>query len=274
MKNYNLKVRIKLGNRLFKIFEKLNIVNQFSVNFICVILFSSIRINLKNQNVWDNSFRHRFFYSRLNRVFNYLINGIYERQNLLFNEYLLNFIDFKSTDTVIDCGANIGEIGFFLNYKFGINNIFSFEPEKLEYSVLCKNLPNSNNFNLGLYSKTDKILFYSKNKTGDSSIFFTNDSNVNEINVVSLDSIFLEHNITNCKLLKLEAEGAEPEILLGAKESISKIEYISVDCGPERGIDLDKTISEVNEFLVNNNFKLIEINSKRTILLFKNKSIL
>ena len=50
-----------------------------------------------------------------------------------------------------------------------------------------------------------------------------------------------------------------------------KIEYISVDVGPERGIDQKSTDSEVTTFLTKNNFKLITENTNRKSKLFQNK---
>ena len=47
-----------------------------------------------------------------------------------------------------------------------------------------------------------------------------------------LDNIFLDKKI---KLLKIDAEGSEPEVLNGTLGIIKNIEYISVDCGAERG---------------------------------------
>ena len=42
-------------------------------------------------------------------------------------------------------------------------------------------------------------------------------------------------NIKNVKLLKIDAEGYEPEVLKGSLDTFNEIEYISVDYGNERG---------------------------------------
>ena len=44
-------------------------------------------------------------------------------------------------------------------------------------------------------------------------------------------------------LLKVEAEGAEPEVLQGLKKNLSRVEFITVDCGFERGLNQKSTIS-------------------------------
>jgi hypothetical protein len=76
------------------------------------------------------------------------------------------------------------------------------------------------------------------------------------------------------KLLKVEGEGAEPEILFGAVDFLSRIEFISVDVGPERGIEQATTRSEVFNFLQDNHFKLILENPyHRKTALFTNSRL-
>ncbi len=89
------------------------------------------------------------------------------------------------------------------------------------------------------------------------------------MNAERLDS-FIDKNI---KLLKLEAEGGELEVLEGAGEKINKINYISADLGPERGVNQESTFVPVSNFLNQKNFSLIEYNANRFTALFKNNDI-
>jgi len=61
------------------------------------------------------------------------------------------------------------------------------------------------------------------------------------------------------------------EVLQGAKETLTKTEYVSVDFGPEKGEYNEKTIAQVTDFLYCNNFKLIKTHQTRDIGLFQNK---
>ena len=74
------------------------------------------------------------------------------------------------------------------------------------------------------------------------------------------------------RLLKLEAEGAEPEILLGAGAVLSSIDYVPVDCSPERGLSQESTMIPVLEILQEKRFKAIDFGFPRGIILFKNIS--
>ena len=75
----------------------------------------------------------------------------------------------------------------------------------------------------------------------------------------------------NVKLLKLEAEGLEPEILKGSKNFLKNIEYIAADLGPERGINKECTLAEVTAILTKNNFEMLDFNYPRITALFHNK---
>ena len=74
------------------------------------------------------------------------------------------------------------------------------------------------------------------------------------------------------KLLKLEAEGHEKEVVLGSLNTLKNIEYISVDFGPEKGTEEENTMVDINEIIIQNNFKLIDFNNQRMIDLYKNKN--
>ena len=79
-----------------------------------------------------------------------------------------------------------------------------------------------------------------------------------------------ELNLEKVKLLKLEAEGFEPEILIGAGDRIKDIEYIAIDGGYERGIDEQQTFTTLTNFLINNSFEIADIYFPRYRALFKN----
>ena len=77
------------------------------------------------------------------------------------------------------------------------------------------------------------------------------------------------------KLLKIEAEGAEPEILMGIKNNLSKINYIAIDVSAERGENNSFTITECVNFLSKNNFKFLNFfiegkKNERVSILFQN----
>ena len=136
------------------------------------------------------------------------------------------------------------------------------------------NHPDSEILNLGLWNEKDKLDFYVKSDTADSSLFQIEDYiDIETINVDRLDNIINYEKYQLIKLLKIDAEGAEPEILMGASKLLNKIKYITVDVGPERGLLQESTDKETTEFLLNNDFTLLYENRERQTILFENKNI-
>ena len=136
------------------------------------------------------------------------------------------------------------------------------------------NHPDSEILNLGLWNEKNKLDFYVKSDTADSSLFQIEDYiDIETINVDRLDNIINYEKYELIKLLKIDAEGAEPEILMGASKLLNKIKYITVDVGPERGLLQESTDKETTEFLLNNDFTLLYENRERQTILFENKNI-
>ena len=197
-----------------------------------------------------------------------------EMINNLIYSYCLENITFNKGDVIIDCGANIGELGlYFSQQNFDIQYI-GFEPSIKEYLACKINHPNSEILNIGLWNEKKELTFYVKSDTADSSLFEIEDfNNIETIKVERLDDVINQKHIKLIKLLKIDAEGAEPEILIGANKLLRKIKYISVDVGPERGLLQESTANETKEILFNNNFELINQNLERKSILFENKNL-
>ena len=68
-----------------------------------------------------------------------------------------------------------------------------------------------------------------------------------------------------------QAEGAEPEILIGCEHYLDKIDFIAVDCGPERGLLQKETATDVINFLLQRGFELVEMKFDRVVCLFRNR---
>ena len=77
---------------------------------------------------------------------------------------------------------------------------------------------------------------------------------------------------TKIKLIKLEAEGYEPEILEGLDIFSKNVEYISADLGFERGPLCESTLIPVINYLGQHNFEIVSIFFERNCVLFRNTS--
>tara|TARA_B100000700_G_scaffold223107_1_gene245954 strand:- start:3904 stop:4782 length:879 start_codon:yes stop_codon:yes gene_type:complete len=213
----------------------------------------------------------KFYYP--NKRFLRIVNDENLLNKIIIESYCLDSIDFSSGDVILDCGANVGELNLTLrkyNHKLEYH---AFEPDKEAFECLKLNYPNSkSNFhNIGLSDKNSERTLYLDSSGGNSS--FVNFGSNDEITVESktLDSLNFEKTI---KLLKLEAEGFEPEVLQGSINTLPLINYISVDFGSERGIEQSNTVTEVNKFLYKNNFSLVDFSNFRTVGLYRNNNFI
>lgn len=198
--------------------------------------------------------------------------GLGSRNESLYKVYFLHLIDFENGDVVIDCGANVGDLYFCFKEILKIEiKYIGFEPSPREYEALVGNVGESSSENLGLWNCDSNLNFYVSSEGADSSIIEPiNYTEIVKVDTKRLDSVISEN--TSIKLLKLEAEGAEPEVLEGSINILRRIEYISADLGFERGIDAESTLVPVVNFLLANGFELLDVSHGRICALFKNKS--
>ena len=219
---------------------------------------------------------HFYFSKREPMILNF--NSNLSRKARLKREWLLSDEFTKkivNNNVIIDIGSNIGEVSCILGENKNLTH-FLIEPEMSELKCSMKNIENyglKGNFLNYLLWKEDKTIdFYPANETHDSSIFDDEDGKISrKVNAKKLDSLSEISVLEKIKLIKIEAEGAEPEVLIGAKETLKKTEYVLVDVGPERGKNHETTIKDSFNFLLNNNFELIEVGFPRINALFKNK---
>ena len=191
--------------------------------------------------------------------------------DLLYDSYLLNSIDIQKDDVIVDCGANVGELFLAVKEKNFDVTYIGFEPDKETYDCLKLNVKNEKNIvhNIGLSNIDGSNNFYIDNEGGNSSFVDFGTSESIKVDTKTLDSFNIKENI---KLFKIDAEGYEPEVLSGSKNTLKNTNFVSVDFGSERGANQNNTMVDVNNLLLQVGFELIELNDFRMIGLYKNKN--
>lgn len=170
-----------------------------------------------------------------------------------------NFIDEHSAQNTyifFDVGANIGQYSTMLYQKLNSRRanfvIYSFEPGKFTYSQFLKNTSNFKNlhpYNIALGSViSNQELFSDFAGSGLASLYkrdlkYYNNELRSEgvVEVKTLDSFCMEHQIEKIDFLKLDVEGSELNVLKGAKNMLAngKIGWIQFEFG---GTALDARI--------------------------------
>ncbi|RPF87521.1 MAG: FkbM family methyltransferase [Rhizobiales bacterium TMED94] len=211
---------------------------------------------------------NQIHYPNKTRILGSMVNHNYELDNLLYS-YGLESFKVEKDDLIIDCGANVGNLFLSINRFIENFNYKAFEPDPKAFKCLELNLNKFKNADLhciGLSNENKNKKFYINADTGDSSLEAFNTEISIDIETRELDSYKYE----KIKLLKIDAEGHELEVLLGAKKTLSNIEYISVDMGAEKGEGTENTVALVTNFLISQNFGLVDFKESRTTGLFKN----
>lgn len=216
--------------------------------------------------------RKKIHFSHKSRGYTYYRDGLRARSERLSSEYLLSHIDFNYGDVIIDCGANLGDLKIFFECAGIEVKYIAVEPSLQEYNCLVKNVKPSECLNIALWHESGELDFYLASETADSSLIRSPES-IEKVTVAAatLDATFVD--VQRIKLLKLEAEGAEPEVLKGGAEILARTEYVTADVGPERGLEQQSTEEEVTAILKNNGYNIVARGADRHVILFKNSAI-
>ncbi len=172
---------------------------------------------------------------------------------------------------MIDCGANSGDLFLEMQSRILSENYIAIEPSSNDFNILQLNVKNSTLLNIALGQNDGEVDFYLSTAGADSSIIEPkNWTEKSKITVRRLDSLLVEMALKKVKLLKIEAEGFEPEVLFGLTGALEYIEFIAVDGGPERGKFESQTFSDCSNFLITNGFRMVDTYLPWNRALFKN----
>lgn len=148
---------------------------------------------------------------------------------------------FKLTDGVfVDVGAHIGKYTIMMARRLGSRGrVIAFEPDYDNYRVLEKNvslnqLENVIPLNKSLWREKGKLkLYYPNDKHTDMrTVAWHVNWKHHIVEADTLDNVLKELGIESVDLIKIDVEGAEIEVLEGAKETLKqspKIVFESLD---------------------------------------------
>jgi len=214
-----------------------------------------------NYFVEEASTRHYFIKPRGDRY----RKGLKFIAEKVMKSYSIYGLPINKNDLVVDVGANNGD----LILGLPMCRYTAFEPAPIEFALLVKNkFPDAQIHNLAVGKESKKSQFYLSSQGADSSLFEppTVDK-VIQVQQVRLDEVLNE----SIKLLKIDAEGGELEVLMGAQNILDQIDYIAVDVGFEKGKNQESTAPEVLNFLYSNDFELFQ-HTNDLRFLFRNKT--
>lgn len=175
--------------------------------------------------------------------------------------------ELKNNAVVFDVGSNNGQyLELLLKHLSLINpEIHCFEPDhkafiKLKEKYGYNQRVKLNNFGLG--DKQETLMLYSNGKADVKASLIKLDTNSKiqqEINVNTLDNYCNSNAIEKIDFLKIDTEGFEINVLLGANEMVSKscIDRIQLEHGSIQTIMMNTSLYKIKQLLPN--FKIYHL---------------
>lgn len=225
--------------------------------------------------------KHRFFNFKLNnRFYSNVVFNLYSEfaidQKLVVQgfydiktQYLLtNFL--REGDCFIDVGANIGAMTFTAASKVGTSGVvYAFEPGPIHYRMLTQTVANSKIKNVKLYnlgcSNSETNLFWKMDDSNPGNAQISKTSTDISVKVRKLDHVIPETQ--NVRLIKIDVEGMELEVLEGAERIIKQskpLMIIETNTGDES--EVLKT-NQVLEYLQKLNYSFYAVKNAESELI-------
>ncbi len=182
-------------------------------------------------NLYRLIFGSKYFYKFNELLFRFSLCGlgIKNTQDFSINgeqQFLKKYAD--KFDIVFDVGANRGLYSIKVKSFNNDCKVFAFEPHPISFLKLQKNGNSLNfeSFNFGFGKTSGKFILYDYSDnlgSGHASLhqevienLHQEDSKGNEVEIRTIDQFVEENNINFIDLLKVDTEGNEYDVLLGA----------------------------------------------------------
>ena len=105
---------------------------------------------------------------------------------------------------------------------------------------------NELNLNSSYLKKKKKFLNFFSNENYQKTI---------DVNINTLSNYLSDKNISHIDLIKIDTEGSELNVLLGLNSLINNVKFIFFEHHYDDMVKKNYTFSEINNFLIVNNFK-------------------
>ena len=176
---------------------------------------------------------------------------------------------------IFDIGAHKGKVVKLMNDLYGNPLIYCFEPNKLMNPILKKIGKNIKVYNYAIGDKSDekKLLINKIDLTNTLSEINKNSfylkiknliankseniENFKKVKVISLKNFCKSKKIKSIDFLKIDVEGYEYKVLLGAKDILKNVKFIMIEV-QNNDMYRDYSKERIEKFLKKNNFKLIK----------------
>lgn len=252
------------------ILKNINHLNKYLI--ITPRLFSYL---LKNVYIFD--LRKKRIFSQKIRNF-YDINTVF--QIFGYQEYDINFLKIPNSkilknkkSLIVDCGANIGSTSKYFSDTYNNSYIISIEPDKNNFSLLCKNINKKNTLAINS-AVASRNYFYKIDKSIDPRSHKINivEKNKNSKKTITINQILKKNHLCKPFIIKIDIEGFEKDLFKQNIDWMDKFKIIIIEIHdwmlPNKNISknfiiaLNKVMKKNNRDLVIKGENLISIKYK------------
>lgn len=152
----------------------------------------------------------------------------------LVDTYQLDGFTASDGDVILDIGAHVGIVSIYLAKRWPGARIYAFEPVSENYARMERNIKanavtNVKAFQLAVSGNGRSLRLRGdlRLNSGGISAYAGGNGRVWKVASVTLRQIFTSLEIERCRLLKIDCEGAEYEILESAGELLKKVDYLA-----------------------------------------------
>jgi len=162
----------------------------------------------------------------------------------------------RHNDVFIDVGASVGQMSFFASNLVGESGkIISFEPHTERFKGLINGIKLNKMKNIIAYNtglgRVEKDLKLYTDRVSPSLISKGEDSDFENIRILKLDSVLEKEKIKNVRMVKIDVEGFELEVLKGSSKLLSSdkapiicMEYEEIGNKPLENLQFLKDIND------------------------------
>ncbi|MDJ0639634.1 MAG: FkbM family methyltransferase [Paracoccaceae bacterium] len=179
---------------------------------------------------------------------------------LLYQFGVDDHVTVNEGDVVFDIGANVGEFSLAVAAKGA--SVVAIEGDPFVYRCLMANVGANTEIRTVekvLWKEETELIYYSEPNNANSSVFEPPETDyaANELRLqaTTLDKLAADIGVDRIDLLKCDAEGAEPEVIEGGRDVLSRTRQVVFDTGAERMGE--ETSDDVQGLLENLGFRVV-----------------
>jgi FkbM family methyltransferase len=223
---------VRLSDKILLLYCQLH---HLSLRTIMRIVFGKQRRDdwfKKRNRGWMNPITGKKLLIRNEQGFRFWIRANTEDAAIVSTKFERDVLEvFKPShdDVVLDVGANVGKYVIHTANLVSVKGmVVALEPFDETFNILCENIK-ENGFEkivkpikIAASDKKRKTrMYFKKNWWGLNSIVETPGENYVEVNTDTIDSLLTDLNIEKVNWVKIDVEGAEYDVLLGAVKTLT-----------------------------------------------------